>query len=148
MRIAYSDREVSAGGLVVSSADSNLVALISHRNRAGREDWCIPKGHPEGDESLEQAAVREVFEETGLKAEIIETLGVISYRFKVGKTRIEKTVHHFLMQQIGGALDATNDPAGEVLDAAWVPLDKLLEVLAHENERKIALQARELLKDA
>lgn len=148
MRIAHTDREVSAGGLVLNAEDSELVALISHRNRAGREDWCIPKGHAEDGETLEQAAVREVFEETGLRAEIIDSLGVIHYRFKVGKTRIEKTVHHFLMRQVGGTLDASNDPAGEVLDAAWVALDQLIEVLAHENERKIALQAREYLKDA
>lgn len=138
-------REVSAGGLVVSSEDKNKVALISHRNRGGRVDWCLPKGHPENNETLEQAAIREVFEETGLEAKIVKKLGTISYRFKVGNKRISKTVHHFLMTQVGGSLDPNNDPAGEVIDAEWVDLEKLQDVLAHENERKMALLAMEMI---
>lgn len=138
-------REVSAGGLVISSEDKNKVALISHKNRGGRVDWCIPKGHPENNETLEQAAIREVFEETGVEAKIVKKLGTISYRFKVGNKRISKTVHHFLMAQVGGELDPNNDPAGEVIDAEWVELDKLQDVLAHENERRMALLALEMI---
>lgn len=139
-------REVSAGGLVISSANPKLIALISHKNRGGKIDWCIPKGHPENGETLEQAAIREVFEETGLEAKIVKKLGTISYRFKVGNTRISKTVHHFLMTQTGGILDALNDPAGEVVDAQWVELDKLQDVLAHENERRMAQLAMEIIE--
>jgi 8-oxo-dGTP pyrophosphatase MutT (NUDIX family) len=138
-------REVSAGGLVISSEDKTKVALISHKNRGGRIDWCLPKGHPENNETLEQAAIREVFEETGLEAKIVKKLGTISYRFKVGNKRISKTVHHFLMTQVGGELDASNDPAGEVIDAQWVEIDQLQEVLAHENERRMAQLAQELI---
>jgi ADP-ribose pyrophosphatase len=138
-------REVSAGGLVISNSEPTKIALISHKNRGGRVDWCIPKGHPEHNETLEQAAIREVFEETGLQAKIVKKLGTISYRFKVGNKRISKTVHHFLMTQVGGELDPDNDPAGEVIDAQWFELDMLQDVLAHENERKMAQLALELI---
>jgi 8-oxo-dGTP pyrophosphatase MutT (NUDIX family) len=137
--------EVSAGGLVVSNHDPKLVALISHRNRGGRRDWCIPKGHVEKDESLTQTAIREVAEETGLEAEVVEKLGEITYSFKIGSQRIKKTVHHYLLRQVGGKLSAEKDPTGEVLEVKWFKLEKLEEVLAHENERQVAQRALELL---
>jgi 8-oxo-dGTP pyrophosphatase MutT (NUDIX family) len=137
--------EVSAGGLVTSAESPSRVAIISHLNRGGRADWCIPKGHPEGGETLEQAAVREIYEETGLHAEIIQKIGEIHYSFKVGNRRISKTVHHFLMRQTGGSLSADLDPTGEVVDVAWFDLAELDQVLAHENERRVAALAQGLL---
>jgi 8-oxo-dGTP pyrophosphatase MutT (NUDIX family) len=137
--------EVSAGGLVLSAERPSQVAIISHLNRGGRADWCIPKGHPEGGETLEQAAVREIYEETGLHAEIVQKIGEIHYNFKAGNRRISKTVHHFLMRQIGGTLNAGLDPTGEVIDVAWFDLGELEQVLAHENERRVAALALELL---
>ena len=73
--------EISAGGFVVSKTDSSMVALMARFNRGGKLEWCIPKGHLEPGESNEQAALREVFEETGLKAEITDYLGDVSYTF-------------------------------------------------------------------
>lgn len=138
--------EVSAGGLVLSKTDPSLVALISHKNRGGRADWCIPKGHVESGEDLAQTAVREVGEETGIQAEVVEKLGEISYSFKIGAQRIKKTVHHFLLRQTGGDLSSEMDPTGEVIEAKWFKLDELEDVLAHENERRVAQRALELLK--
>jgi 8-oxo-dGTP pyrophosphatase MutT (NUDIX family) len=125
--------EISAGGLVISADDPSMVALISHRNRGGGEDWVIPKGH------------QEVQEETGIQAEIIKKIGEITYSFRLGPVRIKKTVHHFLMKQIGGSLTHEEDPEGEVLKAAWFPISKLEEVLAHENERKVAMRAVDMM---
>lgn len=138
--------EVSAGGLVLSKTDPSLVALISHKNRGGRADWCIPKGHVESGEDLAQTAVREVGEETGIQAEVVEKLGEISYSFKIGAQRIKKTVHHFLLRQTGGDLSSEMDPTGEVIEAKWFKLDELEDILAHENERRVAQRALELLK--
>lgn len=138
--------EVSAGGLVQSMHDSELVALISHKNRGGRADWCIPKGHVESGEDLAQTAVREISEETGIEAEVIEKLGEISYSFKIGPQRIKKTVHHYLLRQTGGSLSSEMDPTGEVIEAKWFKLSEIESVLAHENERKVALRALEILK--
>ncbi|MCF8529122.1 MAG: NUDIX hydrolase [Aquiluna sp.] len=137
--------EISAGGLVVSSENPRVVALISHKNRGGQADWCIPKGHVEKGEDLTATAVREVFEETGIEGKIIEKIGEISYTFRVGKKRIQKTVHHFLLEQTGGELSHLGDPTGEVLDVKWFELEELASVLAHENERKVATKAMEIL---
>jgi 8-oxo-dGTP pyrophosphatase MutT (NUDIX family) len=137
--------EVSAGGLVQSQTDPELVALISHKNRGGKSDWCIPKGHVEDGEELAQTAVREISEETGIEAEVIEKLGEINYSFKVGPQRIKKTVHHFLLRQVGGEISSDMDPTGEVIEAKWFKLSELDSVLAHENERKVAHLALERL---
>lgn len=138
--------EVSAGGLVVSAHDSNLVALIRHRNRSGGSSWCIPKGHVEPEESLEQTAMREVAEETGISGEVIRKLDTISYRFSADGRRIEKTVHHFLMRQVGGELGFENDPTGEVTKVGWFSLLELDRVLTHTNERRIARIAIDILR--
>lgn len=137
--------EVSAGGLVVSAADPGLVALIRHRNRSGGSSWCIPKGHVEPSESLEQTAMREVAEETGIAGVVIRKLDTISYRFSADGKRIEKTVHHYLLRQTGGELGFENDPTGEVTKVGWFGLLELDRVLTHSNERKIARIAIEIL---
>jgi 8-oxo-dGTP pyrophosphatase MutT (NUDIX family) len=138
--------EVSAGGLVLNQANPRLIALISHRNRGGHEDWVIPKGHRERGESLELTAAREVREETGLEVEVLDKIGEISYSFRMKNVRIQKTVHHFLMRQVAGELSADNDPTGEVLRVGWFDLDQLDSTLAHENERSVAAQALEMLR--
>lgn len=135
--------ETSAGGFVLAADGSPRVAVIGRRNRGGRIDWCVPKGHPEGIETISEAALREVEEETGLKAEILETLGSIHYEFSTPTAIISKTVHHFLMKQVGGHLTIENDPDHEAVDIRWIPLDLLAEELTHENERRLALVVQE-----
>jgi 8-oxo-dGTP pyrophosphatase MutT (NUDIX family) len=114
------------------------VALIGRLNRGGRIDWCVPKGHPEGDETIEQAAIREIAEETGLEVDILEHLGDIRYEFQTPEKTVVKTVHHFLMQQTGGELTIENDPDQEAVDVRWFSLDELEKQLTHENERRLA----------
>lgn len=130
--------ETSAGGFVLAGDGTRRVALIGRQSRSGRIDWCVPKGHPEGEESLEAAAIREIAEETGLIVEIIDRLGEIQYEFTGGGKLIAKTVHHFLMRQIGGDLTVDNDPNHEAVDVRWFEIDTLQAHLAHENERRIA----------
>ena len=93
---------------------------------------------PEGNEDVSQAAVREVFEETGIQCEIIEPLGVIDYQFQASGKLIHKTVHHFLLRQIGGDLTVDGDPDHEAIDVKWVELSDLSGILSHENERRMA----------
>lgn len=135
--------ETSAGGFVLAADGSKRVALIGRQSRAGRIDWCLPKGHPEGNENLEQAAVREIYEETGLEVEIIEPLGAIQYEFSAGRKLIAKTVHHFLMRQTGGELSLENDPQHEAIDVQWFDISELHQSLSHPNERRIALMVQE-----
>jgi phosphatase NudJ len=68
--------EISAGGFVVSKTDSSMVALMARFNRGGKLEGCIPKGHLEPGESNEQAALRELFEETGLALQADGWLGI------------------------------------------------------------------------
>lgn len=123
---------------MLCSDGSLRVALIGRLNRGGRIDWCVPKGHPEGDETIEQAAVREIAEETGLEVDILEHLGDIRYEFQTPEKTVVKTVHHFLMQQTGGELTIENDPDQEAVDVRWFSLDELEKQLTHENERRLA----------
>jgi 8-oxo-dGTP pyrophosphatase MutT (NUDIX family) len=107
--------------------------------RRGHLEWCVPKGHPEGEETIEQAAVREIFEETGIRGEILDTLGSIDYDFYTPEKHINKTVHHFLLRQVGGDLTVDGDPNQEAVETRWFDISELREVLAHENEKRMAL---------
>lgn len=139
-------REVSAGGVTVRVEDGvAFVACIGRRSRSGRLEWCLPKGHIEAGETAEQAAVREVAEETGIEAEIIHTLGVIDYWFTGDDRRVHKRVHHYLLEAIGGTITTENDPDHEAEVAAWIPMSELPGKLAYPNERKMVLIAADLL---
>ncbi|MCW4467105.1 NUDIX hydrolase [Glutamicibacter sp. MNS18] len=138
--------EVSSGGIVIDFDDPAYpVAIIARYNRGGRLEWCLPKGHPEGDETNEEAAVREIEEETGIAGRILAPLGAVDYWFTVTNYRVHKTVHHFLLQATGGELTIENDPDHEAVDVAWVPLNALGKRLSFPNERRIADLAREVL---
>jgi 8-oxo-dGTP pyrophosphatase MutT (NUDIX family) len=115
-------------------------------NRGGKLEWCIPKGHLEQDETSEQAAIREVFEETGLEAQIIQHLGEVNYQFIQDGAKISKTVHVYLMQQTGGELSFDKDPHKEASELEWVQVSELLARLSHGNEKRIAKVAIELIE--
>ena len=131
--------ETSAGGLVVDRTNgSPRVAVIARRNRSGRVEWCLPKGHLEGAETPEEAAVREIAEETGILGKVISSLGTIDYWFSVPDKRIHKVVHHYLLEAVGGTLTVEHDPDHEAIDVAWVPMPELGGRLTFPNERRIA----------
>jgi len=140
--------ETSAGGLVIQvNAGNAEVALIARHNRAGRLEWCLPKGHPEDGETLQQTAVREVAEETGIQGRPLRSLGSVDYWFSAEGRRVHKVVHHFLLEAVGGTISVEGDPDREAVDAAWVPLDELEERLTFANERRLARDVSQLLSD-
>lgn len=138
--------ETSAGGLVVSTVQGvHHAAVIARRNRAGRLEWCLPKGHLEGVETPEEAAVREIAEETGILGQVLRRLGVIDYWFTGDDRRVHKVVHHFLLGAVGGELTVEGDPDGEAEDVEWVPVTELPGRLAYPNERRLAEAAHVVL---
>lgn len=148
--------ETSAGGLVVSgmaeAVDANghvdlsriYVALIGRLDRRGRLLWSMPKGHVENGEHQWATAQREVWEETGIRGEAFEELGVIDYWFVSEGVRIHKTVHHNLLRYVDGIL---NDEDPEVTEVTWVPMSELIEHLAYADERKLARIAYNRMPD-
>jgi ADP-ribose pyrophosphatase YjhB (NUDIX family) len=129
--------EVSAGGLVVDTT-GKLGLLIGRRDlkdaSGKRILWSLPKGHIEEGETPEEAALREVAEETGIHSVIEKSLGVIDFWFMAGGKRIHKTVHHYLFRESGGLLAAQESEVDEV---AWFPLDQIIEKLAYPDEKKL-----------
>lgn len=138
MRIKY---EVSAGGLVLRRRDATYDALLIGRGTPPRI-WTLPKGHVEARESNEQAALREVREETGCWAEIITRLNEISYWFYVGKAKHRKSVTFYLMRYLSG------DPANhdhEVDEARWFDLMQARKTLKYVNEKRLVDMALDFL---
>ncbi|TCK27675.1 ADP-ribose pyrophosphatase YjhB (NUDIX family) [Pseudonocardia endophytica] len=119
-------------------------ALIGRLDRRGRLLWSLPKGHIEAGETAEQAAVREVEEETGIIGRVLAPLGTIDFWFVAEDRRVHKTVHHFLMRALGGEL---SDDDVEVAEVAWVPLDELEGRLAYADERRLIRHATTLLEE-
>jgi len=135
--------ETSAGGLVLDEAHA-AAAIIGRLDRRGRLLWSLPKGHIEAGETSEQTAIREVSEETGIDSKVLRTLGTIDYWFVAEDRRVHKTVHHFLLEAVGGEL---SDEDVEVTEVAWVPLGELDDLLAYADERRLVRLALDLLSD-
>ena len=144
--------ETSAGGLVVrdhggaapDTAGGPQVALIGRRTRQGSLEWVLPKGHVEPGESTEAAARREVREETGIDGRVVGPLGTVDYWFVADGTRVHKTVHHFLLEGVGGTL---RPDTAEVEQVEWVPLRSAAARLTHADERALVERAGRLLAD-
>ena len=138
--------ERSAGGVIIDIHEGAArTAAIARRNRAGRVEWCLPKGHIEPGETLAETAVREVAEETGIVGRVLAELGTIDYWFAAGDKRVHKFVHHYLLEATGGELTIDNDPDREAIDVSWFWLDEVHQQLTFPNERRIAKVAWERL---
>lgn len=130
-------REFSAGGVVLRRTGGRReVALVSPRTGI----YALPKGHPDGGETMEQAATREVREETGLVAEPVDRLGEVRYWYSLAGERVLKTVTFFLFSYRSGDVEDHDD---EVVWAGWVPLDRAQEQLSYDGEREMAAKALE-----
>ena len=124
--------EHSSGGAVIALRDGQPhVALIATR---GRTRWGLPKGAVSQGETSEQAALREVLEETGLEAEIVKPLDTIEYFFRVGDTIIKKRVDFYLMTHTGGTM---TPQLSEVDDVEWVELSQAISRASFDSEKKL-----------
>jgi 8-oxo-dGTP pyrophosphatase MutT (NUDIX family) len=134
--------ERSAGGLVLKREDGRYTGLII--GRLTPRIWSLPKGHVEPNEAAEEAATREVSEETGISASIIEKLADIRYWFYRNKIKHHKVVHFYLMRYKSGE---PTPQVSEVDEATWVPLEKLTSVLTHVNERRLVQLAQTFVEE-
>jgi 8-oxo-dGTP pyrophosphatase MutT (NUDIX family) len=129
--------ELSAGGAVVH--DSHVIVVVPVKRDANRQRvLALPKGHLDGGETDEAAAVREVAEETGVKAELIEKLGDVEYSYERRGRRRQKRVAFYLFEYRSGSL---NDHDHEIEEARWMPLEQAAEELTYPGEREIVRRA-------
>jgi 8-oxo-dGTP diphosphatase len=131
----------SAGGVIYRrEGDVVQVALIA---TSGGARWGLPKGHVLVDEAPEDAARREIEEETGLLGEVLQPLETIEYWFRAGRTRIHKFVDLFLVRYRSGEVVPQE---AEVDDARWLGLDEAIDMASFPREQAVLKRVRELLQ--
>ena len=125
---------LAAGGLVIDIETATPRVLLVHRPRY--EDWSFPKGKLDPGETVEQAALREVEEETGLTCRIVRKLAVFRYDYRTrnkGQLR-PKVVHYFLMEHVSGEIHV---PGEEVDHAVWFGIDEAVKKLTYVQDREL-----------
>ncbi|HET9243087.1 MAG TPA: NUDIX domain-containing protein [Gaiella sp.] len=143
-------REFSAGGVVVRRMRGRwwLAAVRPRRDGRRPQVWALPKGQIDEGERGVETAVREVYEETGVRAVVDRKLGDVRYVYTWDGERIFKVVSFFLLRAAGGRIGEL--PAGmdiEIAEARWVPLDDAQGILAYGGEREMAVRARDVLAE-
>lgn len=122
----------AAGGVVLREGEHGPeVALLG---RASDGSWVLPKGTPGGGETLEETALREVREETGLDVRILRPLGDMTYSFAATGERVHKVVHFFLMEQTGGDPSLHDEEYDEV---RWVRVPEARRMLTFDTYRDV-----------
>jgi 8-oxo-dGTP pyrophosphatase MutT (NUDIX family) len=131
------EQELSAGGIVVRG-EQTIVIVPTRRGAQGQRVLGLPKGHVDPGETPEEAATREVREETGVDADLVEKLGDVRYFYQRDGKRIFKRVRFFLFAYRSGSLDDHDD---EVEEARWMPLAEAATALSYTGERDMAARA-------
>lgn len=130
---------VSCGGVVIHRGK----ILLLYKNIHGRyEGWVLPKGTVEDEETHEQTALREVYEESGVHAEIVKYVGTSNYSFNVCDENVDKEVHWYLMSS-----DSYNSyPQREeyFMDSGYYKYHEAYHLLKFQNERNVLERAYNL----
>ena len=130
-------RDFSAGGVVVDG-DQVVVLVPVKRAADGRPVLGLPKGHPDGDETPEEAARREVAEEAGVTGELIDELGEVRYNYERRGRTIAKRVRFYLFRYVSGNVA---DHDHEIEDALWMPIEQASRDLTYAGEREMVRRA-------
>jgi 8-oxo-dGTP pyrophosphatase MutT (NUDIX family) len=123
--------EFSAGGIV---REGDQLLMVKVQNLEGSQIWTFPKGHIEKGEKAEEAALREVEEETGYRCEILAPFERAQYWFKREKILTKKIVTWFLMKPLEKT--GTFDPE-EILETKWMPITEAQQVAKYRSDKKI-----------
>jgi 8-oxo-dGTP pyrophosphatase MutT (NUDIX family) len=137
-------REFSAGGILVKTIRGRpMVAAIRPQGKP-EGVWALPKGNLDPGEKPEATALREVFEETGVRGQLVEKLGDVKYTYtRRDGERIFKIVSFYLLRAGRGRIgDIEERMRVEVADARWLPLDEAPRLLAYGGEREMVKKAR------
>lgn len=121
--------EYSAGGVALREGS---VLLIRTHDAKGRTVWAFPKGKLNAGETAQQAAIREVEEETGWRCRIETELPKSEYWFQRAGQRVKKTVRWFRMAPV----ELIGETDGEVDEAAWAPIGEALGRLTYDSDRE------------
>jgi 8-oxo-dGTP diphosphatase len=124
---------LAAGGVVARETATGREFLVVHRGRYG--DWTLPKGKLKADETPEQAALREVREETGYAAELGSFLGEVRYAVN----GVPKIVQVWNMRPVGGSHEIQD--RAEVQEAVWMSEDQALAQLEYPLEKEMLIRA-------
>ena len=137
------EKLVSAGGVVYRRVDGLIETVVCGRREPLR--WSLPKGTPDEGETLEQTALREVREETGLEAQIEAPIGNVNYWFVSpdNRSHFNKTVYFYLMAYKGGCTDQ-HDP--EFDEVRWLPSEEAVKSLIYANEARVLQMALDIIK--
>jgi 8-oxo-dGTP pyrophosphatase MutT (NUDIX family) len=123
---------------VVVRGGEVVVIVPVKRDAGGHRVLTLPKGHPSGGETLETAAMREVQEETGVVAELIEKLGDVRYTYERRGRRVAKRVAFYLFEYRGGDVA---DHDHEIAEARWIPLEEAARTLTYSGDRQMVARA-------
>lgn len=134
--------EFSAGGVVVRGSET-IVIVPTRRAANGRSVLALPKGHVDPGETPPQAAVREVREEAGVEADLVEKLGDVRYWYQRDGRRIAKVVSFYLFDYRSGD---PGDHDAEVEVAQWMALDRAAVELSYRGEREMVQRALERVR--
>lgn len=126
-------REFSAGGIVFNS--KGQVLLTEHSKN---KHWSFPKGLIDLGQTPEKAALREVKEEGGVEAEIVDKVGYSKYVYTLNRERIFKIVAYFLMKYVSGDI---KDHDWEVSDIGWLEPEEALKKLSFNQDRELLKKA-------
>ena len=135
-------RQYNSGELIPDSDDSVCMEVVLV-GRSHTGIWALPKGTPQSGETIEQVAVREAQEETGLQVQLIAYIGNITYSFVRERVRYQKQVRHFLLKAIGGDI-ALHDHEYDRVE--WFSIAEACRRLTYQNEVNILCQAEEMLQ--
>lgn len=154
-----SQRAFSAGGVIFRQGhaalpDPSAEPTVASETRTGEIEvilvgrspsgiWALPKGTPRKGETVEQVALREVNEETGLQTRILANIGSIHYSFVRQNQRYDKEVRYFLMEPVGGDISLHDHEYDEV---RWFPISEAHQRLTYESDSHILRQAEALIR--
>jgi len=138
----YSNEKKGTNEQWRNAQNSDMTVEVALVGRSYSGMWALPKGTPKAGETLEQVAVREVQEETGLEVRLIAYIGNISYSFIRDNIRYQKQVRHFLFEAIGGDMSLHDAEYDRV---EWFSIPEALRRLTYQNEANILSQAEDIL---